>query len=166
MKILKQTKSLHKEYSIDMLDIEQPFPNPSQHVLFGVDPGTTKLGLAWLWKDWCHIYEVDIIRKDNPVERILLTQEILSECFHMFDYAPIMTIEGSSFVGYRQTELAEIRASTVLWAIPHGIVPSIVPPLTIRKKVFGSAKMKAEQQWPELPPDAASALCCAYFPDY
>lgn len=156
--------TLYKNYSVNVLDIEPPFPdNYSEHVRFGVDPGTTKLGLAWIWRNVGHVYEVNIIRKDNPVERILLTQEILSSCLNFFDYAPIMVIEGSSFNGYRQTELAEVRASIVLWAINKAIKPMIVPPMSIRKNVFGSAKIKAEQQWPELPPDAASALCCCYY---
>lgn len=161
--ILQQTKKDYKNYSIEELKIEPPLINLSEHVLFGCDPGTTKMGLAWLWKNICHIFEIKIIRDDNPVNRILLVQDILKECLHFYDYAPLMVIEGSSFSGYREVELAEIRASVVLWAIAHGIKPSIIPPLSIRKSVFGSAKIRAETIWSELPPDAASALACAYF---
>lgn len=154
------------EYTITDLKIVPPILTNSEHVLFGVDPGTTKLGLAFLWRTVCHVYEVKIIRNDDAVERILLMQTILSKCFSMFDYAPIMTIEGSSFNGFRQTELAEIRASTVLWAINHQVVPHIVPPLKIRKQVFGNGATKADEFWKELEkyPDAASALACAYYP--
>jgi Holliday junction resolvasome RuvABC endonuclease subunit len=162
--IIQQKRTHFKNYSIIDLKIEPPIPNTSEHNLFGVDPGTTKFGLAYLWKSVCHIYEVDIIRSPDPVVRILLAQEILGECFKMFDYAPLMTIEGSSFKGYRQTELAEVRASAVLWAIQHGIKPTIIQPLSIRKKVFGSAKLRAEVEWDLREyPDAASALACAYF---
>jgi hypothetical protein len=86
----------------------------------------------------------------------------------MFDYAPLMVIEGSSFSNnYRQTELAEVRASATLWAISHGMKPSIVPPLSIRKKVFGDAKLRAEVEWNLREyPNAASALACAYFSDF
>lgn len=151
-------------YTVEDVRIEPPFPNKSsEHIRFGLDPGTTKMGLAYIWKNVCHVYEIKIIRDANPVVRILLAQDILSECFHFFDYAPLMTIEGSSFAGYREVELAEIRASAVLWAVKHSIKPIIVPPLSIRKNVFGSAKIRAEVQWKELPPDAASALACAYF---
>jgi Holliday junction resolvasome RuvABC endonuclease subunit len=153
-----------KNYSIIDLKIEPPIPNTSEHNLFGVDPGTTKFGLAYLWKSVCHIYEVDIIRSPDPVVRILLAQEILGECFKMFDYAPLMVIEGSSFKGYRQTELAEVRASVALWAVSHGIKPTIIQPLSIRKKVFGSAKLRAEVEWDLREyPDAATALSCCYF---
>jgi hypothetical protein len=162
--ILQQTKKEYKNYSIIDLRIEPPVINISQHVLYGIDPGTTKLGLAFLWKSMCHIYEIRIIRNSDPVVRILLTQEILSECFKMFDYAPLMVIEGSSFKGFRQTELAEVRASAVLWAIQKGIKPIIIQPLSIRKKVFGSAKLRAEIEWDLREyPDAAAALSCAYY---
>jgi hypothetical protein len=162
--ILQQTKKEYKNYSITDLKIEPPIINVSQHVLYGCDPGTTKLGLAYLWKSVCHIFEINIMRSPDPVVRILLAQEVLGECFKMFDYAPLMTIEGSSFKGYRQTELAEVRASVALWAVSHGIKPTIIQPLSIRKKVFGSAKLRAEVEWDLREyPDAASALACAYF---
>lgn len=152
------------QYKIYPLKIVPPFPErTSDHVRFGLDPGTTKMGLAYIWKSFGYIYEVEIVRDDNPVNRILLAQDILSHCFTLFDYAPLMVIEGSSFNGYRQTELAEIRASAVLWAVKHGIKPMIVPPMSIRKQVFGSATIKAEEVWANYPPDAASALACAYY---
>lgn len=163
--ILSQTKNEYKDYSIVDIKLEPPLPNTSEHVLFGVDPGTTKLGLAYLWRNVCHIYEIKIKRNCDPVVRILLNQEIMSKCLRMFDFAPLMVIEGSSFANnYRQVELAEIRASSVLWAIQHGVKPSIIPPSSIRKKVFGSAKLRAEVEWDLREyPDAASALACAYY---
>lgn len=163
MKIIQQTKKDYKVYTVEHIKIEPPLPVTTEHVVMGVDPGTTKLGLAYIWKSICHVYEVSIVRDDNPLIRILLTQDILSECLFMFDYAPIMIIEGSSFNGYRQTELAEVRTSAALWAINKGIKPYFVNPLTIRKSVFGNGKIKAEEQWAELPPDAASALACCYY---
>lgn len=166
MEILQQKKFNLKSCTIEEVRIEPPLPNnTSEHVRFGVDPGTTKMGLAFIWRSSCHIFEVKITRSDNPVVRILLVHEIMDKCFTMFDYAPLMVIEGSSFANnYRQTELAEIRASAALWAVGHGIKPSIIPPLSIRKAVFGSAKLRAETEWDLREyPDAASALACAYF---
>lgn len=153
-----------KEYTAIDVRIDPPLPsNYSEHVRFGVDPGTTKLGLAFLWRNVCHIYQVSIRRNSDPVERILLTQRIMSRCLNMFDFAPYMIIEGSSFTGYRQTELAEVRAAAVLWGIPHGIKSQIIQPLSVRKKVFGSAKLRAEVEWDLREySDAASALACAY----
>lgn len=162
--ILNQKMTLYKDYSIVNIRIEPPIINVSEHVLYGVDPGTTKFGLACLWKSMCHIYEISIKRSPDPVVRILLAQEILSKCFKMFDFAPLMVIEGSSFKGFRQTELAEVRASAVLWAIKNDIKPIIIQPLSIRKKVFGSAKLRAEVEWDLREyPNAAAALSCCYF---
>lgn len=163
MEATEPKTTYYKNYSITEARIVPPFPVTTDHVLFGVDPGTTKMGLAYIWKSVCHIYEIDIERSPDAVNRIILAQVIMSKCLIMFDYAPIMVIEGSSFSGFREVELAEIRASCVLWAVGHGIKPHIVPPLTIRKGVFGSGKTKAEVQWANLPPDAASALACAYY---
>lgn len=163
--ILQQTRMDYKHYSITDLKIEPPIINVSPHVLYGCDPGTTKLGLAYLWKSVCHIFEISIIRSPDAVVRMLFTQEILDLCFKIFDYAPLMVIEGSSFGNnYRQVELAEVRASVALWAIKNGIKPSIIPPMSIRKNVFGSAKLRPETEWDLREySNAANALACAYF---
>lgn len=164
MKIIESNQYHYPEYSIFHVKIEPPLPNNLyDHVRFGVDPGTTKLGLAYLYKDTAHIYEIKITRDDDPVARILLHQRIMSQCFFMFDADPVMVIEGTIYGRHREAELSEIRASSVLWAIDHQVEPMIVHPLTIRKAVFGNAKLKAEIEWEMKEfPDAASALACAY----
>lgn len=76
-------------------------------------------------------------------------------------------IEGASFGDvYRQVELAEIRASAVLWSIekfyPEDVF--LVPPSKIRKKVFGNGSIIGKDVWKkQLSPDAADALACAYY---
>ncbi len=158
-----QTKDF-AEFSIQELKIAPPFPEIiADRTWFGVDPGTTRLGLAFLWRSVCHIFEIKMIRNENVVLRVLRMQEIMGLCFHMFDYAPLMIIEGSSYSGFREVELAEIRASAILWAIEHGIEPTVIPPKKIRKKVFGNGNTKADEVWSNLPPNAASALACAYY---
>lgn len=151
-------------FSIYELKIKPIFPIFSDRNIFGFDPGTVHIGIATVWRNVIHLYEVTLVRSPNPVERIIMTQTVLSECCSMFDYAPCMVIEGSSFgSNFRNTELAEVRASAVLWAVDHKVIPIIVPPMTIRKGVFGSAKKRAEEEWDKLPPNAASALACAYY---
>ena len=165
MEIITETHRKSK-YGFDIyeLKINPLFPISVSQNVFGYDPGTVHSGVATIWRNVIHIYEITQVRSPNPVERILIVQTIFSECCKMFDFAPIMIIEGSSFgSNYRNTELGEVRASAVLWAVSHGVKPKIVPPLTIRKTVFGSAKIKAEATWEDIPPNAASALACAYF---
>jgi hypothetical protein len=49
-------------------------------------------------------------------------------------------------------------------AIQKGIKPSIIPPMSIRKQVLNNAKLRPETEWDLREyPNAASALCCAYF---
>lgn len=153
------------KYSITELKIDPPIQIMHDTNLFGVDPGTVHLGLAFIWRSSCHIFEAKINRSSDPVERICITQEIMRKCFTLYEYTSLMVIEGSAFSsGYRQVELAEVRAAAVLWAIEHNIKPTIVTPTHIRKVVFGSAKLRAEVEWNLRDhPNAASALACAYY---
>lgn len=157
--------SNYGKYSITELKIDPPIKTTREENLFGVDPGTTHLGLAFIWRSSCHIFEAKIVRSADPVERISLTQEIMNKCFTIHDYTSFMTIEGSSFnSGYRQVELAEVRAAAVLWGLDHEMKTIIIPPMSIRKAVFGSAKLRAEIEWDlRKYPNAASALACAYY---
>jgi len=147
------------------IHIEPPMPLPANdRCVFGYDPGTTRMGVACLWRTYLTVYEVETVRSPDPVVRIVTNQSILNTCAKLFSYSPIMIIEGSSFGNnFRQVELAEVRASAVLWALQHNIVPKIVPPTTIRKAVFGNGKTKADEIWKELPPNAGAALSCAYY---
>ena len=152
--------------SIKRLKIEPPFPDIdiSDVCVFGYDPGTTRMGIASIWNGTVTINEIKAVRSADPVERIMLNQNIMSHCVSLFTYHCTMVIEGSGFSkGFRQTELAEVRASAALWAIKFELTPIIVNPLTIRKVVFGSGKTRAEEVWSDLPPNAASALACAYY---
>jgi len=165
MEIVTETHRKSK-YGFDIyeLKISPPFPISVNQNVFGFDPGTVHVGIATIWKNVVHIYEVTQARSKDPVERVLMAQDILSECCRMFDFSPIMIIEGSSFgSNFRNTELAEVRASSILWAVTHGVKPRVIPPLSIRKVVFGTAKIKAEETWTDIPPNAASALACAYY---
>jgi hypothetical protein len=87
---------------------------------------------------------------------------------HLSRSCAISVIEGSSFGdNFRQVELAEVRSSLAWWLMFNeiGDVQSI-PPLSIRKTVFGSAKLKAQDVWDtEIPNDALAALSCLYYAD-
>lgn len=144
--------------------VEPPLPITNDGMFIGYDPGTTRMGIATIWRKIVTIYEVNTARDDDAVKRILKTQALLSQCIYLFDHNSIMVIEGSSFSkNFREAELAEVRASAVLWAIDHGATPSIIQPNSIRKRVLGNGKTKADEVWGEFAPDATSALACAYY---
>jgi Holliday junction resolvasome RuvABC endonuclease subunit len=151
------------KWKIDVYTIEYTEQMPKL-MCVGVDPGTTNLGICVLWDQLkiFNLYKVTIERDANPVQRILDAQQIMSACVNSYPYTINVGIEGASFGdNFRQVELAEQRASIALWASNRNFNVSIMPPNTIRKKAFGSAKIKAHEIWTNIPQDCAAALSCA-----
>jgi len=76
-------------------------------------------------------------------------------------------IEGASYGGYRQVELAETRTICAIWLSRRMPLSNIMlsPPKKIRKEVFGNGEKKAEEVFitNEKIPDALAALSCAYY---
>ena len=129
----------------------------------GIDPGTACLGIAFLLpNEQAVLYEFVIDRVLNPVSRMITAQEICQWVDWSHFYTPdAIVIEGASFGDtHRQVELAEQRAAMALYWSKNKQV-EIVPPMSIRKQAFGSAKTKAVDVWPDFPKDAAVALSCA-----
>ena len=150
---------------IQKFRIELPRPFNSSIKTIGIDPGTVNFGIAILDPNQTigTMFQVKIERHDNPVQRIINIQHIMSDCVWWCGGNDLI-IEGSSFGAiYRQVELAEIRASIVLWGKRQDMNVKIVPPKTIRKTVFGKGTIKAHEYWEGLPEDALAALACAYF---
>lgn len=132
--------------------------------VIGIDPGTTNLGICVLNDNLqiAELFQISIERDKNPINRIQHTQKILNECVRIVPYEVYMIIEGASFgSNFRQVELAECRTSAALWALDRKFKVQIIPPTTIRKNVFGSAKIKAHEIWSNIPSDCAAALSCA-----
>lgn len=104
-------------------------------------------------------------RWKSAVDRIINWHSVLGELPLIISGHARMVIEGAAYgMGYREAELSELRASTVLWAYRLGVDVKIVPPNTIRKAVLGSGKLKAHEVWYlENAPDAVAALACAYY---
>ena len=137
----------------------------------GCDPGSVNMGIAiiegYLDNPYAVLYQIKMERSSDPIERMKLVRDIMSRCIFYYREPIVATIEGSAFSkGFRQTELAEIRAAIALWLVDKGFPTKIVNPMTIRKKVLGNAKLKPHEVWTDLAkiPDAAQALCCSYFP--
>lgn len=166
------TQRLPPNWKIESYGLVLPVENTAKVIHIGIDPGTAKIGIAiifphgetsWLAENGqARTYEVTVERDSDPVKRITEVAHILGYFLYYFTVPTYAVIEGSAFSKlYRQSELAEFRAATVLWCQSRGIIPRIMDIRTIRKSVFGSGKIRAEDQWPELPGDAASALACA-----
>lgn len=132
----------------------------------GIDPGTTHIGIAQIdpSNNLARIWQINKHREENNWQRIINIQHLLKRLDMIFSASFDVIIEGASFGDrYRQVELAEIRASIALWFDQCGGRCHIIPPTKIRKQVFNNGKMKADQAWDGLPPDALAALSCAYY---
>lgn len=162
---------------IQRIKIQLPMPIHSYNIYVGVDPGTVNLGLAiingYLTNPQGELFQIKIERDKNPVLRVetawVLMTEIIGNTLPYYSGAMKAVVEGAAYMAsrYRQVELAEIRASIVLWLVAHRFKVEIVPPNTLRKAVFGSAKILPHEAWKDLnlPKDAAQALACAYYAD-
>ena len=164
----KKYKYASPKCSIEFYEINTEFPI-SSGTYIGIDPGTVHLGIAQVNQFKSMAWEITLIRNPNPVIRILDMKDILQSVLYMNNsYIPTdATIEGASFADtYRQVELAEQRAATVIYL--KEMFSSIqeiriVAPNSIRKKVFGNGKTKAQDVWKDIPPNAACALACALY---
>ena len=141
------------------LELDIPTPYTSS----GIDPGTVHIGMAFINKySQAYVYEIHIKRPDTTRLRIKYMWSLL-DC--IFPKSKIITIEGASYADrYRQIELQDMRCSATAWGMNDWERTEIqtVPPLTIRKTVFGSAKIK--NPWEDIPDNAAAALACALYP--
>lgn len=135
----------------------------------GIDPGTTRLGLAWNEQGKIWLAEVYLQRPKDPVERMCALHGFLSGLgpypLHGNPFPRSTVIEGAAFgERYRQVELAEARAIIAWWAKDFGPT-KIVNPISIRKGVFGTVKVRAHDYWDnnEVENDALAALSCLYY---
>jgi Holliday junction resolvasome RuvABC endonuclease subunit len=151
-----------------MFKIVPPRRIDSDCRIVGIDPGTVNIGIADYRPDFgCYVYQIKTTRDDDPVNRIKRIGKILTEIlFNPLTYTNnIMIIEGSSFgARFRQVELGEMRAATMMWGVKYNFDPiKVVAPNSIRKQVFGSGKIKAHEVWEGLPNDALAALSAIYY---
>jgi len=135
-------------------------------VFIGIDPGVTNIGIAKVIsgkeRGSLLLHQIHMERKADPIDRM----KYLSEFMHSRIYVTGMEtliIEGASFAKhYRQVELSEARTVIAMWGIKMGMNVKIVPPNTIRKVAFGSAKII--NPWDEqIDDDVAAALGCAIY---
>ena len=169
MHIIQREKFEFLKYGFEEIEFHPPWTPDGTRV--GIDPGTVNMGVCIMAPERTALaYQVKMERDKDPMVRLGRVREVLSRIFFYFDitdFQPTVIIEGASFGDkYRQAELAEQRAATGLWFKDHyqAIVLPFQSPTSIYKKVFGDIKVRAWNEWPQLPRDAASALACALLP--
>lgn len=137
---------------------------PNSPTLIGIDPGQVNMGIAILSDGLQVSYQIKLPSTVDTVERIVQTIEITERLLVGYDSRnSLAVVEGAAYAAmYGQVALAENRTAAIIGLLKAGVHQVlVVPPGTIRKEVFGTSKQRAEDTWPQVGKDAASALCCA-----
>jgi Holliday junction resolvasome RuvABC endonuclease subunit len=141
--------------------------------VISIDPGNKNMGLCILQNMTSIIrcYEICLPSERRPIQRLVQTRLAMQTIFNAPDMIienlnTLVCVEGSSFGSrFRNTELAEARITAAAYCLDNLQLTQnqfeFISPLKVRKLVFGSAKLRAEEQWPELKPDAASSVAVA-----
>lgn len=139
-------------------------------VVFGIDPGNKNMGLTILpTSPISHprCYEIVYPSERSAILRLQSIKTALNDIMNYWgECNMLVSVEASAYsMRYRNTELAEARIIAAEWFLDEYKLTAtnfVFPtPQAIRKAVFGSAKIKAEIQWPQLKGDAASSLAVA-----
>lgn len=145
---------------------------PIRKTYIGIDPGEVNMGISLIHQDGVggELWQIKFPSNCSSVQRVLNTHTIMREFLdnHILDSNTYAVIENASFgATYGQASLAENRTVAAYYIIMSGLGIAYIPPLSIRKTVFGSGKTRAEDVWPELAykghNDVASALACALY---
>lgn len=172
IEILEITKEVTDWGVIHQHRVELPALRAAEYTRIGLDPGYRKMGMAIIWPNntRANAYQFDLNRFEFtndqshvPLQRMLLVQKAIGQVLIFAGHTKAV-VEGSSYAErFKQTQLAEARAAAILKLHDYEIDVAVIPPLKIRKNVFGDGKTKAKDLWPDLKPDAAAALACALY---
>src|SRR3990167_2421992 len=149
---------------IRKMRVEIPLDYTTGYTHFGIDPGVTNLGITFIqpMNKNATLFQIQLKRADNMIDRMVNIRYALQDCIGYFGFNPRCVIEGASFGNqYRQVELAEARAAIGLWFHNHSVKVDVIPPLMIRKSIFGSGKIK--NIWENIPDDTAASLACVLY---
>ena len=150
---VQDTKELLESFKMEWIN---SFPT-----IVGIDPGSRHMGISIIEKEMTTSIEVLVNPSDDPIERMEMIRRVI------VDNVPrthgFALVEGSSHGEvYGQTQLAEARASAMMALKVKGYLIQVMPPSSIRKKVFGNGKTRGEDYWKkQIAPNAASSLVCA-----
>jgi Holliday junction resolvasome RuvABC endonuclease subunit len=157
-----------KHFDLELKSKEYPIPN-DYTTFVGIDPGTRNMGLAFFHELQGKAFDVKIPVSDDRVDSLFKIQECIR--YIMNDMWPdgcsrgrwIVCVEDAAFgMRFGQVQLAESRASAIIYFATLGAQIFIVPPASIRKAVFGHGRKKAHEVW-KISPNAGAAASCAIY---
>jgi Holliday junction resolvasome RuvABC endonuclease subunit len=173
MKILTTEKFSSRSTKFVYQEVEHPIVFGDNNIVIGIDPGNKNMGVSVLRKPSliAHCYEIVMPSERMAIPRIVQVRLAMMDVFYreeLYSYTPVdlVVVEGSSFGSfYRNTELAEARIAAACHCLDNLKLTQnqfeFVAPLKVRKLVFGNAKTRAENEWEDMQPDAASSLAVA-----
>lgn len=125
----------------------------------GIDPGRN-FGIAEVGFGQIVVTYGKLPKRPNAWDYGIDLFKYITEVYRHEDLCTPITVEGASFGDqYGQTALAYIRMGIVIaWAELHNETVKVVPPASIRKQVFGSAKISGKELWPGVNHNAGDAL--------
>lgn len=128
-------------------------------VVVGIDPGSN-LGITYISDLEVSVYNGEMPKGTHEEHGIRAYDFAKEFCeFNCLTDGDVSIIEGASYGSqYGQVGLAEIRFGFYLGLLHAGLRVTVVPPATIRKKVFGNGKTNAADIWPILNGNAAAGL--------
>ena len=114
-------------------------------------------------------YEIELPAQPDALSRMHSVREMiewiletyLDKHAHSKEIRSVVEDSGYS-MPFGQTQLAEARAMAMLTLDKFGIKVAVIVPNSVRKTVFGSAKIMADEIWKEfIPGNAASSVAMA-----
>lgn len=128
----------------------------------GIDPGVN-FGLTFIEGNKVTVYHGSLKRETEPGRYGVVAYRFLQSMLPVRNIPVI--IEGAAYgATFRQVLLEEVRIGLYLYVglSPHHQA-KIVPPPTIRKKVFGDGRTQACDIWPTLNHNGADSLSMALY---
>lgn len=135
------------------------------HPVIGIDPGQVNMGAALLYSTWADLYEFTLPASSDAIERMMSTTHAIQYLLKLYPHLRAACLEGAAYLALAgQVPLAENRAAAAIALLQGRLAPvQIVPPGRIRENVFGYGRWRSQEVWPELPPNAGTALGCAVY---
>lgn len=154
--------TLHTQDTKELLESFKMKWGNAYPTVVGIDPGSRHMGITIIEKVSTVSMEVLVNQSDDPIERMEMVRKVIVDNVPRPNHG-FALVEGSSHGEvYGQTQLAEARASAMMALKVRGFVIKVMPPSSIRKKVFGNGKTRGEDFWKkQIAPNAASSLVCA-----
>lgn len=130
----------------------------------GIDPGSRNMGIAILHGRKASLYQIELSYRGGAAERVQNIMQVVKEIVGT-ERVEAACIEQAAYAAlYGQTTLAEARTAALV-ALQQGNTGPIYveTPKHIRLIVFGSGNTRSQELWPDILPDAGSALGCALY---